>query len=46
VRLAHSRLREDALLLFETVNPHAVYAMKAFRVDLTRQHPIFPEVAL
>jgi glycosyltransferase involved in cell wall biosynthesis len=44
--LAHSRLREDGLLLFETINPHAVHAMKAFWVDPTHQHPIFPEVAL
>ncbi len=46
LKLARSRLREDGLLLFETVNPHAVHAMKAFWVDLTHQHPIFPEVAL
>ncbi len=44
--LARSHLREDGLLLFETVNPHAVHAMKAFWVDPTHQHPIFPEVAL
>jgi SAM-dependent methyltransferase len=46
LKLAHSRLREDGFLLFETVNPHAVHAMKAFWVDPTHQHPIFPEVAL
>jgi glycosyltransferase involved in cell wall biosynthesis/SAM-dependent methyltransferase len=46
LRLSHSRLRDDGLLLFETVNPHAVHAMKAFWVDPTHQHPIFPEVAL
>ena len=46
LRLARSRLREDGVLLFETVNPHAVHAMKAFWVDPTHQHPIFPEVAL
>ncbi len=46
LKLAHSRLRQDGLLLFETVNPHAVHAMKAFWVDPTHQHPIFPEVAL
>lgn len=46
LKLSHSRLRKDGLLLFETVNPHAVHAMKAFWVDLTHQHPIFPEVAL
>lgn len=44
--LARSRLRENGLLIFETVNPHAVHAMKAFWVDPTHQHPVFPEVAL
>lgn len=44
--LARSRLRDDGLLIVETVNPHAVHAMKAFWVDPTHQHPIFPEVAL
>lgn len=46
LELARSRLREDGILLVETVNPHAVHAMKAFWVDPTHQHPIFPEVAL
>lgn len=46
VELAHSRLREEGVLLIETVNPHAVHALKAFWVDPTHQHPIFPEVAL
>jgi glycosyltransferase involved in cell wall biosynthesis/2-polyprenyl-3-methyl-5-hydroxy-6-metoxy-1,4-benzoquinol methylase len=44
--LARSRLREDGLLIFETVNPHAVHAMKAFWVDPTHQRPILPEAAL
>jgi glycosyltransferase involved in cell wall biosynthesis/2-polyprenyl-3-methyl-5-hydroxy-6-metoxy-1,4-benzoquinol methylase len=44
--LAHSRLRPDGVLLLETVNPHAVHAMKAFWVDPTHQHPLFPEVTL
>ncbi len=44
--LARSRLREDGLLILETVNPHAVHAMKAFWVDPTHQHPLFPEVTL
>jgi glycosyltransferase involved in cell wall biosynthesis/2-polyprenyl-3-methyl-5-hydroxy-6-metoxy-1,4-benzoquinol methylase len=46
LRLARSRLRADGVLLLETVNPHAVDAMKAFWVDPTHQHPVFPEVAL
>jgi SAM-dependent methyltransferase len=44
--LSHSRLLADGVLIVETVNPHAVHAMKAFWVDPTHQHPIFPEVAL
>lgn len=46
LRLAQSRLRSDGLLIFETVNPHSVPALKAFWVDLSHQHPVFPEVAL
>ena len=34
------------MLIAETVNPHSVPALKTFWVDLTHQHPIFPEVAL
>ena len=46
LHLARSRLRPDGVLLVETVNPHAIDAMKAFWVDLTHVQPIFPEVAL
>jgi 2-polyprenyl-3-methyl-5-hydroxy-6-metoxy-1,4-benzoquinol methylase len=46
LELARSRLREDGVMLLETVNPHAVHAMKAFWVDPTHQHPLFPEVTL
>lgn len=46
LQLAHSRLRSDGVLLLETVNPHAVDAMKAFWVDPTHQRPLFPEVVL
>ena len=34
------------LFVAETVNPHAAHALKTFWVDLTHEHPIFPEVAL
>jgi glycosyltransferase involved in cell wall biosynthesis len=44
--LARAKLRDDGLLVAETVNPHSVPALKTFWVDLTHQHPIFPEVAL
>jgi SAM-dependent methyltransferase len=43
---ARRALRADGLLIAETVNPHSPPALKAFWVDLTHQHPIFPEVAL
>ena len=39
-------LAADGLLIAETVNPHSPSALKTFWVDLTHQHPIFPEVAL
>jgi len=32
--------------IFETVNPHSPAAMKAFWVDPTHHHPLFPEVLL
>ncbi len=45
-RLAREKLDEDGIFIAETVNPHSPAALKAFWVDLTHQHPIFPEVAL
>lgn len=44
--LSRRKLRGDGVLIAETVNPHAPSALKAFWVDLTHQHPIFPEVLL
>jgi 2-polyprenyl-3-methyl-5-hydroxy-6-metoxy-1,4-benzoquinol methylase len=44
--LATRKLRPGGLLIAETVNPHRVASLKTFWVDLTHQHPIFPEVAL
>jgi 2-polyprenyl-3-methyl-5-hydroxy-6-metoxy-1,4-benzoquinol methylase len=46
VELAHAKLRPGGLFIAETVNPHCARALKAFWLDLTHQHPIFPEVAL
>lgn len=43
---AHRALRPGGILVCETINPHAAFARKTFWVDLTHQHPIFPEVAL
>jgi 2-polyprenyl-3-methyl-5-hydroxy-6-metoxy-1,4-benzoquinol methylase/glycosyltransferase involved in cell wall biosynthesis len=45
-RVARERLRPGGLLVCETINPHAVHALKTFWVDLTHQHPVFPEVAV
>lgn len=44
--LALRKLRPGGLFIAETVNPHRLSSLKTFWVDLTHQHPIFPEVAL
>ncbi|HUB73893.1 MAG TPA: class I SAM-dependent methyltransferase [Solirubrobacteraceae bacterium] len=44
--LARRKLRPGGLFIAETVNPHRIASLKTFWVDLTHQHPIFPEVAL
>jgi SAM-dependent methyltransferase len=44
--LALRKLAPGGLLIAETVNPHRIASLKTFWVDLTHQHPIFPEVAL
>lgn len=44
--LARRKLAPGGRLIAETVNPHAPGALRAFWVDLTHEHPIFPEVAL
>jgi hypothetical protein len=44
--VSRTKLRDDGLLIMETVNPHSIPAMKTFWVDPTHQHPLFPEVAL
>jgi SAM-dependent methyltransferase len=44
--LSRTKLREGGLFVAETVNPHALHALKTFWVDLTHRHPIFPEVTL
>lgn len=46
LELALDRLRPGGLFVAETVNPHAPHALKTFWVDLTHQHPLFPEVML
>lgn len=44
--VARSALRVGGRLIVETVNPHSVVALKAFWLDPTHQHPLFPEVVL
>jgi glycosyltransferase involved in cell wall biosynthesis len=46
LRTAWSKLRPGGLLVAETVNPHSAAALKAFWVDVTHQHPLFPETML
>lgn len=44
--LARAKLRPGGVFIAESVNPHRISSLKTFWVDLTHQHPIFPEVAL
>jgi len=46
LRLAAAKLAPGGTAVFETVNPHVPSAMKAFWVDPTHHHPLFPEVLL
>ncbi|HET9676293.1 MAG TPA: methyltransferase domain-containing protein, partial [Solirubrobacterales bacterium] len=46
LELSRSRLRPGGLLIAETVNPHSAAALKAFWVDPTHKHPLFPETML
>lgn len=43
---AHRALAPGGRLVLETVNPHSAPALKAFWVDRTHHHPLFPEVML
>jgi SAM-dependent methyltransferase len=46
LEVSRRKLRAGGLFIAETVNPHRLASLKNFWVDLTHQHPIFPEVAL
>jgi SAM-dependent methyltransferase len=46
LELSLRKLVPGGLFIAETVNPHRISSLKTFWVDLTHQHPIFPEVAL
>jgi cyclopropane fatty-acyl-phospholipid synthase-like methyltransferase len=43
IRLTHRKLAAGGLMVAETVNPHSPRALKAFWIDLSHAHPIFPE---
>jgi SAM-dependent methyltransferase len=43
IQMAHEKLVPGGLFVAETINPHSPRALKAFWVDLTHAHPIFPE---
>ncbi len=44
--LSAEKLLSGGLFVAETVNPHCTNAIKAFWVDPTHQHPLFPETVL
>jgi 2-polyprenyl-3-methyl-5-hydroxy-6-metoxy-1,4-benzoquinol methylase len=44
LKLCRTKIKQDGVLVVETVNPHSHRALKTFWVDLTHQKPIFPEV--
>jgi 2-polyprenyl-3-methyl-5-hydroxy-6-metoxy-1,4-benzoquinol methylase len=46
LELSSVKLKPGGQLVMETVNPHALQAMKTFWTDLTHRRPIFPEVAV
>jgi len=46
LHVAAAKLAPGGPAAFETVNPHLPSAMKAFWVDPTHHHPLFPEVLL
>jgi SAM-dependent methyltransferase len=43
IQMAYRKLVPGGLFVAETINPHSPRALKAFWVDLTHAHPIFPE---
>jgi glycosyltransferase involved in cell wall biosynthesis/SAM-dependent methyltransferase len=46
LEFARRAITPGGVLIAETVNPHSAPALKTFWIDLTHQHPIFPEVTL
>lgn len=43
---SRAALRPGGLFIAETVNPHCLPSLKAFWLDPTHQHPLFPEAML
>jgi SAM-dependent methyltransferase len=46
LELARTKLLPNGVFIAETVNPHSPRALKAFWIDPTHQHPLFPETML
>jgi SAM-dependent methyltransferase len=46
LEVARVKLAPGGVFVAETVNPHSPRALKAFWVDVTHQHPLFPETML
>lgn len=46
LEIARAKLLPNGVFIAETVNPHSPRALKAFWVDPTHQHPLFPESML
>jgi SAM-dependent methyltransferase len=46
LRALRAKLLPGGVAVLETVNPHMPSALKAFWVDPTHHHPLFPEVTL
>ena len=46
LEIARTKLVPGGVFIAETVNPHSPRALKAFWVDPTHQHPLFPETML
>ncbi len=46
LEIARAKLVPDGVFIAETVNPHSPRALKAFWIDPTHQHPLFPETML
>jgi SAM-dependent methyltransferase len=46
LEVARAKLAHGGVFVAETVNPHSPRALKAFWIDPTHQHPLFPETML